>query len=113
MSHPHTPTRDGGSIDIYGSEDASLGPMVTTVTDTREPDGEEAGTQIAVPEVSDGSLPPPPPSFPLSPPPSLSPSLIFLLIPLSKVDTDDDTSLYQLKWVEWKGGFAPVITQVN
>jgi hypothetical protein len=28
-----------------------------------------------------------------------------------QVDTGDDTSLYQLKWVEWKGGFVPIITQ--
>ena len=26
--------------------------------------------------------------------------------------TGDDVSLYQLKWVEWKGGFVPVVTQV-
>ena len=26
--------------------------------------------------------------------------------------TGDDMSLYQLKWVEWKGGFVPVVTQV-
>ena len=27
--------------------------------------------------------------------------------------TGDDVSLYQLKWVEWKGGYAPIITQVR
>ena len=25
---------------------------------------------------------------------------------------EDDVSLYQLKWVEWKGGFFPIVTQV-
>ena len=27
--------------------------------------------------------------------------------------TGDDVSMYQLKWVEWKGGYAPIITQVR
>ena len=30
---------------------------------------------------------------------------------LSEATTDDNVSLYQLKWVEWKGGFYPIVTQ--
>ena len=33
-----------------------------------------------------------------------------LAIPSS--DTGDDVSIYQLKWVEWKEEFAPIVVQV-
>ncbi len=28
-------------------------------------------------------------------------------------DTGDDVSVYQLKWVEWKEDFAPIVVQVS
>ena len=34
-----------------------------------------------------------------------------LAIPSS--DTGDDVSIYQLKWVEWKEDFAPIVVQVG
>lgn len=30
---------------------------------------------------------------------------------LSSATEEDQVSLYQLKWVEWNGGFMPVVTQ--
>lgn len=50
----------------------------------------------------------------LSPPPPPQPTPV-VSGALSAGDSvsEDDMSLYQLKWVEWKGEFAPVITQVN
>ena len=67
----------------------------------------------SLPSSSSPSLPLPPPPSPL-PPPSPQPSPV-VSGALSAGDTvpADDLSLYQLKWVEWKGEFAPVITQVN
>ena len=29
------------------------------------------------------------------------------------LSSNDDVSMYQLKWIEWKGKFSPVVTQVG
>ena len=98
-------------VDPIESKDSNpIEPKDSIVsTDDREssPEGEEPVKPTPLPTQSDQTQ-----DIPPSPPPPLPPKTISPLPPYSQGDhSQQEESIYHLKWFEWKGIQTPIVTQ--